>query len=375
MTIQNCIDIELWETIKKNYVSENYTGAIIDSIFKLTDTIRDKTGLEGDGSSLIGQAFGGENPRIKLNNLQTDSEKNAQKGIQEILRGIYTFVRNPRSHDSIQDTKTDADAVIVFINYLLCLIDKSKLNFEEEDFLKRVFDKYYVNSTEYSDLLVEEIPKRQRTDIAISVILKRNTGDIHSLRYFMGSLLNQLNDTNLSRVYSVASDELRTTERNKDIRYLIHILPGEHWGKIEKAVRLRTESILLSDFLGTTYDADSGEFFDKGALSTWITDEHFKNFSDLSKWTLSAIDMLQSDDIDKSKYVQTYFWKKILSANEANITYGLKSYFGSALKNGQQEVIDELEGIICWGENHPWWKVFENELRNYPNIKVCDWPF
>lgn len=67
MTVRNEIDVELWEVIQKNYESENYTGAILDAIFKLTDTIRNKTGLEGDGASLIGQAFGGDDPRIKLN--------------------------------------------------------------------------------------------------------------------------------------------------------------------------------------------------------------------------------------------------------------------------------------------------------------------
>ena len=41
---------------------------IIDAFLSLTETIRDKSGLEGDGSSLVGQAFGGNNPKIKLNN-------------------------------------------------------------------------------------------------------------------------------------------------------------------------------------------------------------------------------------------------------------------------------------------------------------------
>ena len=119
MMIKNEIDVELWEAIQKNYDAENYTGAILDSIFKLTDTIRNKTGLEGDGASLIGQAFGGDDPQIKLNKLQTDSERDIQKGIQEILRGIYSGIRNPRSHDSMKDDKSSADAIITFINYLL----------------------------------------------------------------------------------------------------------------------------------------------------------------------------------------------------------------------------------------------------------------
>ena len=79
MTVRNEIDVELWEAIQKNYDAENYTGAILDAIFKLTDTIRNKTGLEGDGASLIGQAFGGDDPRIKLNKLQTDSKRHSER--------------------------------------------------------------------------------------------------------------------------------------------------------------------------------------------------------------------------------------------------------------------------------------------------------
>ncbi len=186
MTIKNEIDVELWEVIQKDYDTKNYTGAILDAVFKLTDTIRNKTGLEGDGSSLIGQAFGGEDPRIKLNKLQTDSEKDIQKGIQDILRGIYTGIRNPRSHDSMSDDKSSTDAIIVFINYLLRLIDQSKLRFSEEDFLDRIFDHYYVKNKEYSDLLVQDIPKRQHANIAIQTILiRRNEGDIYALGFFL----------------------------------------------------------------------------------------------------------------------------------------------------------------------------------------------
>lgn len=375
MTIQNEIVIELWEPIKKNYVSENYTGAILDSLFKLTDTIRNKTGLEGDGANLIGQAFGGDNPRIKLNKLQTDSEKDIQKGLQEILRGIYTSIRNPRSHDAIHDIKADADAIIIFVNYLLTLIDKSKLGFDEEDFLKRVFDPYYVKTTEYSKLLVEEIPKRQRATIAISTILKRNSGDINSLGYFLTSLLDQLEDAELSRVYKVISDELRITTLEQDIRYLVHICPGKYWGNIEKSVRLRTESFLYEDFSHANYDAASRKCLNPGALATWLTTDHFKNFNELIKWTRQTVDMLNRDDVDLTAYVDRFFWDKICEANKSDITYPLKNYFKSGLNDGKKHIIDRLEGQINWIEDHPWWKVFEEELKQYPDIKYEELPF
>jgi len=377
MTIKNEIDIELWEAIEKNYTTDNYKGAIIDSIFKLTDTIRNKTGLEGDGSSLIGQAFGGENPRIKLNKLQTDSEKDVQKGIQEILRGVYTAIRNPRSHDIHTDSKVDADAIIYFINYLLRLIDKSKLNFEEKDFLARVFDTHYVKSNEYSDLLVQEIPKRQRVNLAISTILRRNDGEIYTLGFFLESLIGQLDDVELSRVYKIVSDELKTTIDKEDIRYLVHICPAKYWTKIDKAVRLRIESILYEDFSNAVYNTVSKRCGERGSLATWITTEHLMHFNNFNYWINKTIQFLSNESPDLIAYVDNYFWDKICSANKVNIAFSLKNYFDTALDENNKEIIDRLITQIVYDEDHPWWKVFEKKLKLYPDIKYIgdDLPF
>ena len=375
MTVKNEVDIELWEVIQKNYDTENYTGAILDAIFKLTDTIRNKTGLEGDGASLIGQAFGGDDPRIKLNKLQTDSEKDIQKGIQDILRGIYTGIRNPRSHDSMADDKQSTDAIIIFINYLLRLIDQSKLRFNENDFLKRIFDQYYVKSKEYSDLLVKEIPKRQRANIAIQVILQRNKGDIYALRYFLESLLSQLDNVELSRIYKVVSEELQTTTDYADIRYLLNICPGKYWNNIDEAVRVRTEAILFEDFSNGSYNKITKQCENSGALATWISEEHLSNFRQLEKWTRKAIELLNSENENVVSYIDEFFWSKICRANYSNITPPLKYYFQKGLKNNNEQVISKLKNEICWIKDHPWWDVFKEELKNYRDIKYEEFPF
>lgn len=369
MTIRNEIDTDLWEAIQKNYESENYTGAILDAIFKLTDVIRNKTGLEGDGASLIGQAFGGDNPRIKLNKLQTDSEKDIQRGIQEILRGIYTGIRNPRSHDTMKDNQSTCDSIIVFINYLLQMIDKSKLSFDENEYLKRVFDPYYVKTKEYSDLLVQEIPKRQRANIAVQVILQRSSGDIYVLGLFFESLLKQLESSELSRVFKVIDDELRITQNEEDIRYLVNMCPGEYWNHIEETVRMRTEAILYNDFSKGSYYEETEEWGEYGALATWITETHFENFEELEKWTRQAVDMIQSQNENVVSYVDTYFWRMVCQVNRNNIAWSLKRYFQKGLKDNDQQVIERLKDVIEWDEDHPWWYVFEEELKEYPEIK------
>lgn len=375
MTIQNEIDVDLWKAIQKNYEAENYTGSILDAIFKLTDTIRNKTGLEGDGASLIGQAFGGGDPCIKLNKLQTDSEKDIQKGIQEILRGIYTGVRNPRSHDAMADDKFSSDAIIVFINYLLKLIDQSKLRFCEEDFLARVFDPYYVNSKEYSLLLVQDIPKRQRANIAIQTILRRNNGDIYSLGHFLEALFEQLEDADLSRVYNVISDELKTTTDETDIRYLVHICPPKHWARIEQSVRIRIESILYTDFSKGWCDNTTHKCGTHGALATWITREHLANFGEQNKWTHQAIEKIKSGDPRLVAYIENYFWDKICYINKSNISWWLRNYFEDGLKKNDQIIISKLENQITWEKDHPWWSIFEEALKSHPEIKYQEFPF
>ncbi|MBQ8262656.1 MAG: TIGR02391 family protein [Lachnospiraceae bacterium] len=375
MVLKNEIDIELWETIVKNYQNENYKGAIVDSIFFLTDTIRNKTGLEGDGSSLIGQAFGGENPRIKLNNLQTDSEKDVQRGIQEILRGIYTGIRNPRSHDALIDEKETADAIIVFINYLLGMLDKSKLSFEEDEYVKRIFDPYYVKSKEYSNLLVQEIPKRQRANIAISVILKREKGDIYALAYFLEALMQKLDEEEVSRVCKVVSDELRITTEHKDIRYILNVIPGKYWSNIDVAVRMRIENLLFEDFCEGSYDKKKDSCGKHGALCTWITSEHLQLFNRLDMWTRQALSMYKSSNENVKAYIEEYFLDKICSANRENIELSLKNYFKEGLNKNDEEIKDILRVELEWDNEHPWWTVFEKELKEHPDIKKQDIPF
>ncbi len=375
MTVRNEIDVELWEAIQKNYDAENYTGAILDAIFKLTDTIRNKTGLEGDGASLIGQAFGGDDPRIKLNKLQTDSEKDIQKGIQDILRGIYTGIRNPRSHDSMSDDKLSTDAIIVFINYLLRLIDQSKLRFNEEDFLERIFDQYYVKSKEYSDLLVKEIPKRQRANIAIQTILQRDKGDIYALGYFLESLLSQLDSVELSRVYKVVSEELRITTNYVDIRYLLHICPGKHWGSIDEAVRIRTEAILFEDFSKGAITKQQNNVKIMELLLLGFLKNIYHILGNWKKWTRKAIEMLNSENANVVSYIDEYFWWKICHVNRSNITPPLKYYFKKGLEDNDEQVISKLKSQICWVEDHPWWDVFKDELKKHPDIKYEEFPF
>lgn len=375
MNLRDNIDLELWEIIQKNYENESYSSAILDAIHNLTETIRNKTGLEGDGSSLIGQAFGGENPKIKLNKLQTESEKNIQKGTQEILKGMYTAIRNPRSHDKLKDEKEEADAIIYFINYLLKIIDASKLEFEESEFLKRVYDKYYVNNEEYSELLVKQIPKRQRMNIAVSVVLNWEQGDIYVLQSFLKALLRELDEKDIKHVLNVVSDILKYTSDHKTIRTMLNIITGVYWGNIEKSVCMRIENIIKEDVQLGQYSIKQDLCMSNGSLGTWITIEHLKSFGNIEGWTMLLVEKLESSDEYHINYVFKYFWDIMCKLNKENIHFSLEYYIKEALKNNNEKIVDKFKDEIMYEESHPWWEVFKKELKEYPEIKYIEFPF
>ncbi|ETT44729.1 TIGR02391 family protein [Paenibacillus sp. FSL H7-689] len=376
MDLKTNIQQELWDSIEKNYDNESYSSAILDAIHLLTETIRNKTGLEGDGSSLVGQAFGSSSPMIQLNKGQTESEKNVQKGMVDLLRGVYTTIRNPRSHDKHSDSKSDADSIILFLDYILKLIDKSKIQFELTTFLNRVFDKHFVRSNEYSDLLTDEIPKRQRLDVAIEVILRRKSADaiLNNLHFFMRALIEKMEEREIRQLYHVISDELKYTSEAGEISTILKVAPAKYWEFINKAVRMRIENMLFED-------ANSG-YFNKneqkcvrGALSTWIESEHLKRFENYIGWSHMLVRKLSSNEEYERAYIEKYFWDKLCFANKDQISYSLEKYFLKGFKEQDTLILERLKEQIQYFEDHPWWDVFEEELKGNPEIQYIDFPF
>ncbi|USK56386.1 TIGR02391 family protein [Cytobacillus solani] len=374
MDLKANIEHDLWEAIKKNYENESFSSSILDAIHLLTETIRNKTGLEGDGNSLIGQALGGSDPRLKINNLQTESEKNIQRGIQDILKGFYTAIRNPRSHDKFNDSKEEADSLIHFINYLLKMIDKSKRNFEESTFLRSVFDEYFVRTEEYSNLLVNEIPKRKRVDIAISIILQRKTGDISNLSCFFKILIDALEENEIYQVYKVISDQLKYASEEEEIRTILHIAPPKYWDKIDKVVRLRIEDMLLKDVRNGRYNRISKKCI-TGFLGTWIETEHLFNFENLSEWNGMFVLKLEGSDDEEKAYIEKYFLSKICEVNRDNIDFDFMLYIRVGLEENDEKIIELVRRQIQYDELHPWWDIFEEELKGLPQIEYVELPF
>ena len=75
----------LKESIKMHYDNKDYTEVVRDAILCLMSEIRKKSDLQNsDGVDLINKAFSEKNPIIKINKMQTETEKNKQKVVKKM---------------------------------------------------------------------------------------------------------------------------------------------------------------------------------------------------------------------------------------------------------------------------------------------------
>ena len=303
MNLQTTIGEELWASISAAYNGERFTHAIIEALHHLSNVLRDRAGVDGDGAALVGQALSGDQPRLKLNSLQTESDKNIQKGVEQILRGIYLGIRNPRSHEQSSDTQADADAIIHFIDFILRLLNASQATFTVESFLQRVQDPEFVESPRYAELLVSEIPKLKLADAAIATFRTRKKTELKRLRYLVPTLLDKLDTNQLARYLDVVSEEFRTATDELSIRTGLQMLTPEVWPQLAELPRLRIENKLINGLKAGLVLA-SGKTTEP--LSTW-SNNFLKSFTGKSEALNALLEKLEGTSSPGRHYVSQFF--------------------------------------------------------------------
>lgn len=364
MDIEKSITEPLWNAIKGSYNSGNFTGSIQDATYYLSDFIREKSGLEGDGVELIGQAFGGKSPKIKVNILQTESDLNVQKGVTNILLGIYQGVRNPRSHNKYDDKQEDADAIILFINYLLKLIGKSKGIFSKDEFLKRVFDSSFVESERYANLLADEIPLKYRFDVIVEAYKRKGEGDPKKIKVFFQVLLEKLDEDTKQRLFDVVSDELQNTNDESSVRITYHLFPADFITRLDESARLRSENRFILSIREGKYDVLTKKCI-KGAFGTWCN-EAMSQFFMKDECILALTIKLGWGDVTEQDYVLNFFIYQLIrfvDTLEGDQRNWIRDIILEYLKKGDKR----FYGVAKWAiENrNEFWKQSLEEAVNH----------
>jgi hypothetical protein len=128
MNLQQEISPSLYQVVQEKYEGGLYRDAILAATFYLEKVILDQANFTQEESRhsglgrLIMQVFGSPEPVIQINKMLTVAEVYEQKGLEQTLLGMHQFITFSRIHSDLSDSKKTADAIIVFVNYLISRI-------------------------------------------------------------------------------------------------------------------------------------------------------------------------------------------------------------------------------------------------------------
>lgn len=86
--------------------------------------VRDIDGRDLDGAALMTTAFSPKKPLIRLNSLQTETERNIQQGYMRIMEGAIIGIRNPKAHGNLNPSASRALHLICLASLLMHKIDE-----------------------------------------------------------------------------------------------------------------------------------------------------------------------------------------------------------------------------------------------------------
>jgi uncharacterized protein (TIGR02391 family) len=373
MNLETRLEPRLWEAVRGSIEARQFTNAVQDAIHFLSDVIRERSGLEGDGVALIGQAFGGNSPKLKVNRLQSESDQNVQRGVEALLRGIYQAIRNPRSHGAITDDERDATAIVLFLDYLLRIVDKSKSPFSLPAFVARVLDSGFVPNERYAKLLVDEIPSSKRLLVCREVFARRNEATATKVNYFFQTILPLLTGDEFADLADLVSLELRESDDDDLIRFVLGAFPASFWLALSEVARLRAEHKLIQSVINGRYNKDKGKV-SSGGLGTWATNI-LGEFTLKTELWQAVGDKLSSDDEAEKTYAFQWFASKAEYHLDAPVPR-LKAAVLQGLRAGDERFRSLAQGW-SWsmetGEDRapedPWRKPFMKALSDFKSAE------
>jgi uncharacterized protein (TIGR02391 family) len=113
---------------KAELLQDNYFHCVLEATKSVAQKIRDKSGLEGDGATIVDQAFSVKTPLLALNTLRTESEQSEQKGFANLLKGVFGTFRNVLAHApkiSWAVNRTDAMDALTILSYIHRRLDET----------------------------------------------------------------------------------------------------------------------------------------------------------------------------------------------------------------------------------------------------------
>lgn len=110
------------------YLKSGHPAVAIFEAFKaINQRVRTITGLELDGSKLMGEAFSDSSPPIALADLSTTTGRDIQAGFRFMFMGAVRGIRNPDAHELFKELDPEeALETLAFASLLMRRLDEAK---------------------------------------------------------------------------------------------------------------------------------------------------------------------------------------------------------------------------------------------------------
>ena len=291
-------DHGLVDAVGERISNSAYTDAILAGTKYLTHILREKGSCEGDGSQLVGQVLGGNAPKFPINSLQSISEKDEQKGLEQIIRGFYVGIRNPRTHEITEDSEEYCIRAMVFIDTFLNYLHRETKGFDSEGFVERIYDPHFVASKEYSETLLSQVPENNVIDVFRIAFKRRAEGRIKDIRFAFKAMYQLMPEEDVTSAIEIVGEALRIETETSDIVDLFRLLKPRAWQLLQDDVKQRIENMVIDNCKVGHYDLYSG--IDRGSLGTWgnTFGKYFTRRDDLADAIISRL--------ESSWYTQNY---------------------------------------------------------------------
>jgi len=89
------------ETSRGLFRDGHYRDAIYRAFVEVNNVVKERTSSQLDGKRLMSTVFSLDNPIIKLNSLETQSDRDEQEGFMFLFMGAIQGIRNPKAHENI----------------------------------------------------------------------------------------------------------------------------------------------------------------------------------------------------------------------------------------------------------------------------------
>lgn len=92
------VHAEIFKYCKPELMTENYFHAVFESVKSIAERIRIMTNVHADGHDLINVTFAPNKPLLQINRLGDINDKNEHNGFANIMKGLFSTIRNPTAH-------------------------------------------------------------------------------------------------------------------------------------------------------------------------------------------------------------------------------------------------------------------------------------